>query len=154
MKRYHRNVEDGILEFGRRRRFPHVNGDNVPLHINHPFTRKQILYRPDAHFITRHGKLVIFEVLDDEIGDDNLVIADIIQAFLTPNVLQIFFIVPVPNDQDHVKELAVTIYATLVNMGVPERNLKDVRTLYIARSEARSARRVANLLARLVPARS
>jgi hypothetical protein len=86
--------------------------------------------------------------LDDQLHDDNLVIADIIQAYLTPNVSEIFFIVPTVEDQDHVRDLAVTIYARLVDMGVEEHDLREVRVLYIARREAQSARRVSDLLLR------
>lgn len=136
------------MDFGRRRGFRRVYRDNTPVHINHPWSRQQILYRPDAHFITSHGKLIIYEVLDDQLGDDNLIIADIIQAYLSPNVLEIFFVVPTPRDQDRVKELAVTIYARLVNMGIPEQDLREVRVLFVSRREARSARRVSDLLLR------
>lgn len=149
MKHYHRIVQNGIIAYGKKRGFPKVYGDNVPIHIHHTTGRQQILYRPDAHFITRHGKVHLFEVLDDELKDENLVIADIILAYLSPNVAKIFFIVPTPRDQEEIKDLSITIYDRLVGMGISKRDLREVRVFYVQRSEARSAHKVAELLRRI-----
>ncbi len=151
MKIYHRTVQKGILAFGNKRGFPKVHGDNVPIHIHHTTGRRQILYHPDAHFITRHGKLYLFEVLDDELKKENLIIADVILAYLSPNVAKIFFIVPKPRDQDKIRDLSITIYDRLVDMGMPKRNLREVRVFFVLRREARSARKVANLIERNWP---
>jgi hypothetical protein len=147
MKSYHRAIQGGILRYGAGR-FPVVRGDNVPVHINHLTQKRQILYRPDATFTTRHGLVWVFEVLDDQMHDDNLIIADIIQAFMTPHVSHIYFIVPTPKDQDHVEDLAVTMYDRLVQMGMPPRSLRRVSTMFILRREASSARSVETLLRR------
>jgi len=63
-------------------------------------------------------------------------------------VADIYFLVPTPEELDQVKELAVTINARLVDMGIPEQDLRSVRLLYITRREARSARKVSDLLLR------
>jgi len=148
-KHYHRIVQNGIMAYGTKRGFREVHGDDLPIHIHHTTGMQQILYRPDAHFITRHGKVYLFEVLDGELKDKNLVIADIIQAYLTPNVAKIFFIVPTPRDQEGIKNLSVTIYDRLVCMGIPKRDLREVRVFYVQRREAKSASKVAELLKRI-----
>jgi hypothetical protein len=146
VNRYHRIVQDGILLHGHEQGFPKVRGDNVPVPLNHPYIAKVHLYRPDATFVSLHGKLHVFEVLDSQVHDDNLTIADIIQAYLTPNVARIVFIVPSERDQDRIQELALIVYARLVDMGVSEKDLRQVVFLAIRPSEARTSRQVADLL--------
>jgi len=121
-------------------------GESDPIHINSKWM-PQILYLPDGHYKTSHGKVRIYEVLDYEMKDPNLIIADIIQAYLTQNVSLIQFIVPTPRDQDIVKELAVTIYDRLVQMGVSRRSLRQVRTMFISKDEANTRVSVAEKLA-------
>jgi hypothetical protein len=150
VNRYHRVVQDGIMLHGRRGRFREVIRDNRPIHINHPTSKRQILYRPDAIFVTKVGKKVIFEVLDDQIHDDNLVIADIIQSLISENVARILFVVPTESDMDRVRDLAITIYSRLVEMGVSKRSLKSIHVMYILRSEAKTKERVAALVSRML----
>lgn len=151
MKAYHRTVQAGILLHGNERGFPKVRGDDTPIPINHPTQGKVHLYRPDASFVSPHGKLHIFEVLDSQVKDDNLTIADIIQSYLAPNVARIVFIVPTPSDQDRIQDLAVVLYGRLREMGIAEKDLRAIRFLYITQKEAKTARRVANLLGRAFP---
>jgi len=146
---YHRNVEEGIRAFGRKyRRFAEINGSNVPLHINHPTKRmRPILYHPDAHFVTKFGKRHIFEIFDSELKNENLIIADILVACLSPNTSKVIFIVPKQEDQDKVVDLILPIIANLVNKGVPKRRLpKVVATLYILKSEAKTPESVTEVL--------
>ncbi len=151
-KTYHQKVQEGILLYGRaEEKLKKVCGDRIPIHIHHLTTRKQILYYPDAHFVTKLGKLHIFEVLDSELKDQNLIIADIIQAYLSPNVLRIVFIVPTEKAQDVVSNLALTLCDKLVDMGIPKRELKEVRTLYMLRKEASSAEKVKEFLEENLP---
>jgi hypothetical protein len=125
-----------------------VHGDNVPVHINHLTQKQQILYRPDATYETSTGKVWVFEVLDDQMRDDNLIIADVIQAFMTPHVSTIHFIVPTPTDQKHAQDLVLTMYDRLVQMGMPRRSLRTVKVMYVLRKEAKSAHGVEALLRR------
>ncbi|MFZ0698988.1 MAG: hypothetical protein WAN74_02175 [Thermoplasmata archaeon] len=148
MKAYHSIVQAGILLHGHEHRFPKVRGDDTPIPINHPTRGKVHLYRPDASFVSAHGKFHIFEVLDSQVKDDNLTIADIIQSYLVPNVARIVFIVPTFSDQERIQDLALIIYGRLVDMGIAERDLRAIRFLFITHEEARTARRVANLLGR------
>jgi hypothetical protein len=150
VNRYHRVVQDGIVLHGQHRRYPKVFRDNRPIHINHPTTKRQILYRPDAIFETKFGKKILFEVLDDQLHDDNLIIADIIQAYVSENVSRIVFVVPTEADQDKVRDLALTIYSRLVDMGISKRTLRSIGVMYILRSEASTKERVAELVSEML----
>lgn len=150
MNRYHRLVQDGIVLHGQKGAYAEVFRDNRPIHINHPTTRRQILYRPDAIYVTKFGKKILFEVLDDQLHDDNLIIADIIQSLITENVSRILFVVPTENDQDKVRDLALTIYSRLVDMGVSKRSLKSIGVMFILRSECRTKEDVARLVGRML----
>ena len=150
MNRYHSVVQDGIVLHGQRGGYAEVFRDNRPIHINHPTTRRQILYRPDAIFVTRFGKKVLFEVLDDQLHDDNLIIADIIQSLITENVSRILFVVPTESDQDKVRDLALTIYSRLVEMGISKRTLRSIGVMYILRSECGSKEDVAKLVGKML----
>ena len=146
---YHKNVEDGIVAFGEKyKRFDKIFGSNAPIHINHPTKRmRPILYRPDVHFITKFGKRYIFEILDSELKDENLIIADIILACLSPNTSKVIFIVPTEQDQDKVVDLILPLIANLTDKGVPKRELpRVVATLFITKSEAKTVQSVTEVL--------
>jgi hypothetical protein len=138
-------VQDGILLYEERLGNNGGKGETHPVHINSLYKRN-IRYLPDGHFKTRIGKVRIYEVLDDELHDQNLIIADIIQAFLTENVSFIQFVVPNAEAENKVTELAVTIYDRLVQMGISQRDLRQVRVMSISRDEATDKESVANHL--------
>ncbi len=138
-------MQDGILLYEERLGNKGGKGEAHPVHINSSYKRN-IRYLPDGHFKTRIGKVRIYEVLDDELHDQNLIIADIIQAFLTENVSFIQFIVPTAEAEDKITELAVTIYDRLVQMGISQTDLRQVRVMSISRDEARNKESVANYL--------
>jgi hypothetical protein len=151
VSKYHHNVEKGILAFGDRyKKFEKICGSNVPIHINHPIKRiVPILYHPDAHFVTKIGKLYIFEILDSELQDENLIIADIILSMLCPNVSNVVFIVPRDEDQEKVWNLIVTIVDNLVGKGFHNKELpNNILTYYITKNEAKSPEIVAEILVR------
>jgi len=146
---YHTNVVQGILAFGKKyKKFKKIYTSNIPIHINHPTKRMfPILYRPDVHFVTKLGKRYIFEVLDSELKDENLVIADILLACLCPNVSYVAFIVPKEKDQDKVMDLVLTVVDNLVAKGFQNDELPTViGAFYILRSEAMSAESVTGFL--------
>ena len=152
ISQYHSNIEKGILAFGKKhKRFDKVYGSNIPIHINHP-TKKMypILYHPDVHFVTKVGKRHIFEVLDSELRDANLIIADILQACLSPNTSEVIFIVPKEKDQDKVMDLAQTITDNLISRGISKKELPRVNVFYILRSEAKTPESVTEILVDLL----
>ncbi len=141
-------MQEGILLHEERLGNKGSKGEINPVHIN-ARSRRQIIYLPDGHFNTKHGKRRIYEILDDQLKDDNLIIADIIQAYLTENVSLIQFIVPTPDDVEQVKELVVTIYDRLVQMGIDQKDLgggDGVRIMDISRDIATSKEAVADRL--------
>jgi len=146
---YHINVEKGILAFGKKyKRFSKICGSNVPIPINHPTKRmRPIHYHPDVHFITKVGKRYIFEVLDSELRDENLMISDILLACLSPNTSKVIFIVPKPEDQVKVWDLIQPITDNLVSKGFHNKELpRLMATLYILRSEANTPESVTEVL--------
>ncbi len=145
MKTYHKTVQEGILLYEKKQGNKGGVGESNPIHINSR-SKRQIRYIPDGNFKTKLGKIRIYEVLDDELKHNNLIIADIIQAYLTENVSLIQFIVPAESEQEKVLELAVTIYDRLVQMGISDRDLRQVRTMYISKDEATSGQAVADKL--------
>lgn len=152
VSQYHSNVENGILAFGKKyKRFDKVFDSNTPVHINHP-TKKMypILYHPDIQLITKVGKRWIFEVLDSELGDANLIIADILQACLSPNTSQVIFVVKKEKDQDRVLDLAQTITDNLMSKGISEKELPRVSVFYILNREAKTPESVTEILADLL----
>lgn len=148
---YHKNVEQGLLTFGKKyKRFVKFLGTNDPIHINHPTKRMfPILYRPDVHFVTRVGKRYIFEILDSELKDDNLIISNILQACLSPNTSNVVFIVPREIDQDRVMDLALTVVDNLVIKGFHKNELpRVIAAFYILRKEAKTPEDVTEVLVR------
>ncbi len=141
-------MQDGILLYEESLGNRGSKGEINPVHIN-ARSRRQILYLPDGHFKTKHGKRRIYEILDDQLKDANLIIADITQAYLTENVSLIQFIVPTPDDIEEVKELAVTIFDRLVQMGISQKDLgggDGVRIMDISKDVATSKEAVAERL--------
>ena len=153
VSQYHSNVEKGIRAFGKKysKRFEKVCDSATPIHINHP-TKKTypILYRPDVILVTKFGKRHIFEVLDSELKDANLIIADIVQSCLSPNASEVIFIVPKEKDEDNVLNLAQTITNNLMSKGISKRELPRVHVYYILTSEAKSSEAVTEILADLL----
>jgi hypothetical protein len=153
VSKYHSNVEKGIRAFGEKHsgRFKRVCDSATPVHINHP-TKKMypILYHPDVVFVTKVGKLHIFEILDSELRDVNLIIADILQACLSPNTSRVIFIVKKEKDQDTVLDLAQTIVDNLISKGISKRELPSVHVFYILTSEAKFSETVMEILADLL----
>jgi len=154
VSKYHRDVEKGILAFGRKyaKRFEKVCDNTVPIHINHPKKRmRPILYHPDAHLVTRLGKRYVFEILDSELGNENLIIADILLSCLSPNTSHIVFIVPKKEDEAKVMDLAVTITDNLLNKGINNKEMPKYRAVfYILSSEAETPETVTGILADLL----
>lgn len=147
---YHNNVEQGIIEFGKNyKTFKRIcTGGSNPIPINHPTQKKvPILYRPDVYFVTKSGGLFIFEILDSEMKDENLIIADILLASLAQNAKKIFLITPTIKDDEKVQDLALTIIDNLTLKGASKKELPRVMAnLYILREEAQTPNDVKKML--------
>jgi len=147
---YHSNVEKGIIEFGKKYKiYKNIYvGSNRPIPINHPTQKKvPIQYRPDVYFVTKWGGLIIFEILDSEMKDENLLIADILLACLSQNVKKIFFITPTMEDSEKVQDLALTIISNLESKGASKKELPKVfANLFILKDEAQTPDSVKKML--------
>lgn len=142
--KYHVNVQKGIIAFGKdklqSKRFREVYGSSEPIFVNHPKGKfRPLVYYPDAQFVTKRGKRIIFEILDSEASKEDLIIADITLACLSPSISRIIFIAPTQKDQDRVERVATTIATNLANLAFPKsRFKKEIRYAYILREEAKS----------------
>ena len=88
-----------------------------------------IMYLPEVCITTKHGKKYIFEILDSQAGDYNLIIADIVQAYLVENVSKIFFIVKTQREGDLAYRLSEIIGTRLEENGYNKQYLPEV-TVY------------------------
>ncbi len=136
------------MEFGKEfKRFKEIYGDNEPILINHPKGKfAPLVYYPDAQFVTKHGKRIVFEILDSELRNENLIIADVILACLSTNTSRIIFIVPTERDQDKVQRIAITIIANLASLGTKSKFRKEVRFAFILKKESESPETVKKAL--------
>lgn len=152
LQTYHKVVQSGVMMLGESRK--KTGGikkayKDRDIAINYTTRRLVHYYRPDACFETRFGKREIFEVLDDELKDKNLIIADIIQAFLTPAVSKVVFIVPDEESQEIVTTLSTVILGRLAEeLKTKISKLLKVFYVIIPKSEASSTENVLLLLQR------
>jgi len=147
--KYHINVQKGIVEFGKEfKRFKEIYGENRPILINHPRGRfAPIRFFPDAQFVTKQGKRYLFEIMDSQLKNENLIIADVLLACLSANISKIVFIVPTEQAQGKVQRVAATIVANLESLGIPKKKLpKEVRFAFILKEEAKSPEAVRDVL--------
>lgn len=139
-----------VLALGRRNpeRFVRIYNDKRPIHIAHPTKNKSFLYYPDIRFETRTGKSYIFEIMDTEVRKQALVVAHVVEALFTPQVLKVFFIVRNSGDQQTVSRITDIILGKLSDLGGEKLN-KRVRFYYVVISakDARSSDRIAKILA-------
>lgn len=129
--KYHNNVENGLVELGRRsvsqRRIKKVcRGSVRPLSIVDSRSKYVVNYKPDVYFVLRNNKKLIFEVLDSELGKQDIIIADVIRSFLVENVDGLFFIYPGPESAEQtIFEALITVYMGLVSKGVDQLELPN-----------------------------
>ncbi len=106
--------------------------------IAHPNQELVIHYKPEALFITKRGKKHIFEVLDDQIGDYNLILSDIVQCFLIENVAKVIFISKNEEGAILTNKLSRIIGAILEKKGYFKREIPEVFVYTISYQEAKS----------------
>jgi len=89
-----------------------------------PRSKRVVNYQPDAYFVLKNNKKLIFEVLDSEGEKQDIIIADVIRSFLVENVDGLFFFHPGPESvENRILEALITIYKGLVSKGVAESEL-------------------------------
>ena len=128
---YHKQIENVLIALGTEwknaRKIKKVcQGNEHPLSIVDPRSKRVVNYQPDVYFVLRNNRKLVFEVLDSESEKQDAIIADVICSFLVENVDGLIFIHPGPERvEDTVNEALVTIYKGLINKGIPESELPN-----------------------------
>lgn len=126
---YHKTVERLLIELGEEwkaeKKIKHVyRGCQRPLSIVDPREKLVLNYQPDVYFILKNNKKLIFEVLESEAEKQDIIVADVIRAFLVENVEALIFIHPGPESvETAIIEALVTIYKGLYYKGVSPKEL-------------------------------
>lgn len=144
---YHKIIEDSLISLGNelreQKKIKNVHcGNERPLSLVDSRSKLVLNYKPDAYFILRNNKKLIFEVLDTEEKKQDIIIADVIRSILVENVDALIFIYPGSKSiETTILEALKTIYKGLVNKGVPTSELlsyKKTGPYSIRREEAKS----------------
>lgn len=136
--RYHTILKQQIEELARdSRKYQDIYVEKkIP--IPHPNLKLIFHYKPEVHLITRMGKKVIFEILDDEIGDYNLILADVCQCLLLENVKAVIFISKNEEGDDLAYTLSKIVGSILEDKGFFKRHIPEVFTYIISYEEVYS----------------
>lgn len=139
-KFFHREIKKEIKKIAEESgKYKKINIEKkIP--IPHPNQEIVFHYKPEACIITKLGKKSIFEVLDDQINDHNLIIADIIQSYLVENVAKVIFISK--NDKGYIltRKLSKVIGAKLEENGFFKKEIPEVFIYTISYEEVKSGK--------------
>lgn len=130
---YHNQIDKALFRMGcdwsRKRRIKiSRRGNEYPLSIVDPRTKRVVNYQPDVYFILRNNRKLIFEIVDSEGEKQDIIIADVIRSFLVENVDGLFFIHPGPESVENaIIEALITVYKGLVRKGVDESELPNYK---------------------------
>lgn len=105
--------------------------------IPHPNLELVFHYKPEIVLETKNGKKYIFEVLDDQLNDYNLIISDIIQSYLSENVSKVFFISKNEKGSELTRKLSKVIGGRLEDNGFFRSTIPEVLVYTISYKEAR-----------------
>lgn len=132
---YHKIIKDTIYTVAREsKKHKKVQKEKI-ISLTHPTEHMlPIQYLPEIHIITNHGKKYVFEILDSQGKEPNLIIADIIQAYLVENVSKVFFITKNTTEYELVYRLSKIIGGRMEENGYPRKELPDV-TIYEIKKE-------------------
>lgn len=131
--KYHNQIDSALFRMGcdwsRKRRIKiSRRGNEHPLSIVDPRSKRVVNYQPDVYFILRNNRKLIFEVIDSEGEKQDIIIADVIRSFLVENVDGLFFIHPGPESVENaILEALITVYKGLIRKGVDEYELPNYK---------------------------
>lgn len=108
--------------------------------IPHPNQELMFHYKPEAVLITKLGKKYIFEVLDDQLNDYNLIVADIIQSCLVENVAGVIFISKNEEGLKLTKKLSSVIGSILEEKGFFKNEIPEVFVYAVSYEEVGSGK--------------
>ena len=97
-----------------------------------------LMYQPEVCIVTKHGKKYIFEVFDSQENENNLIIADIIQAYLVENVAKVFFIVKTEEVAKRTKRFAMIIAGRMEDNGYYGKELAEPILYVVSEIESKS----------------
>lgn len=106
--------------------------------IPHPNQELVFHYKPELNLITKMGKKIIFEILDDQINDYNLILADIIQCYLLDNVTKVFFISKDLEGYNMTRKLSRIVGSILEEKGFFKNEIPEVFVYTISYEEVQS----------------
>lgn len=145
-KFYHTNIKNEIKRIAEASQKYKQVGIETKVPLPHPNMELVFHYKPEAILITKAGKKYIFEVLDDQLKDYNLIVADIIQSYLVENISKVFFISKNDEGTKLTRKLSGVIGAILEKKGFFRSERPDVLVYTIAYKEARSCKRLNKIL--------
>jgi len=148
---YHKQVENALKilghEWKEQGKIKHAyRGCEIPLCIVDPRSKMVVNYQPDAYYILRNNKKLIFEVLDTELRKQDAIIADVICSFLIENVDGLIFLYSgSQSDEWRITEAFITIYRSLIKKGIQESDLPSLKktgAYLITKREAANAQKI------------
>ena len=134
---YHKRIKEAIFKIASKSNKHKKVFKERKIPIPHPKSSvAPIMYLPEVYIVTKHGKKYIFEILDSQSKDYNLIIADIIQSYLVENVSAVFFITKDNKDYELATRLADILGAKLEENGYNKKDLPDVTLYQISKEDA------------------
>jgi len=143
---YHKQVKNTIIELAKgSKKYKRILKEKT-IPIVHPNKGFIIRYNPEIILITTSGGKYIFEVLGSQLRDYNLILSDIIQAFISENVKKVFFISKTKAGADLTKNLSRTLGAALEEHGFYKRDLPEVTVYEITYKDVKSKNNLKKIL--------
>ena len=143
---YHRKIKKIIYKIASASRNHKKVFKERRIPIPHPTqSLKPLMYLPEITIHTKRGKKYIFEILDSQGKDQNLIIADIIQSYLVENACKVFFIAKNKTEESTVKRLSDIIGARLEENGYYVKELPLV-TVYLLEKNLRNEEKLTSTL--------
>jgi len=149
---YHERIQRIILDLGKDLM---ENGNTVkkvrqgssrPIHINHPTKDKNILYKPDAYYERKDGRIIAFEVLDSQSCEKT--IADVTRSILNPNVRHLCLITKDDRSRNEVVKTCDVVLSSIADSAdVPkEELLQSVSVVKVTVTKSKKRKEVEKLL--------
>ena len=160
VSRYHEKIQKEVVSYGadlkKDKKIRDVfEGNKDPLSIVDPKSKSVVNYQPDAYYLLKNNKKLIFEILDSEEKKQDIIIADIIRSILVENVEGIVFIysgkVKVENT---IMESLKTMYKGLIKLGVSTSKLpgdKYTAPYAITKVQAKNRKKIRGKLVEYFP---
>lgn len=139
-KFYHAHIKEEIKKIAENSDKYKKIGIEKKIPLPHPNQELVFHYKPEATLTTKLGKKCIFEVLDDQIKDPNLIIADIIQSYLTENVAKVVFISKNEEGSKLTLKLSRVIGAILQENGFFKKKIPHVFVYTISYQEVQTGK--------------